>query len=222
MALAWRPLGHGAACRTLAWAEAFVAPRMAAAASGLNADPLAGAVTVAVALVPPGALLVVHVHAPLVPAHGLGAQAHGPAAALVGSTTSVTDSWFALFASPLADHRDVQRHLAHGALRPSHAREQGRQPATQDCHAGQLECPTPRDGAGSQPLGHLVEAVDDLPLSVANFLAIFGGHRLLPSWCSPVAVQPLPYLITGSIYAGFWLAQPLFTEARRETVRKGV
>jgi hypothetical protein len=120
--------GHGAAspaCSTLARAQALVAPRMAAAASGLDADPRAGAAAVPVALVPRGALLVEYVDAPLVAAHGRGAQAHALAAALVGSTTSGTDGWFAFIASSLADHRDVRRYLARGALRPSHVREQG-------------------------------------------------------------------------------------------------
>src|SRR5215211_1289553 len=129
-----RPTTRGlyhAAYVTLARFNAVVAPQVAAAACGPDANPVSRAVPVAVALVPFGAHGVAQIHAPLASVHGRGAEAQAVAvAALVGSTAIITDSRFAFFAPPSADHHDVQRRLAHSALRPDHTREQREQPAT--------------------------------------------------------------------------------------------
>ena len=158
----WHPSGALPTQRT-----AVVAPRMpSAATSNSDADLAPGAVAIAVALVPIGALRVLEVHTPPRAAHGLGAAAVDVAAPGVVRTSSAVDN------------RPGQ--AAWVTLGDGHTWEQGEQPAAQERRASELERLTPRDGASSKPPCRLVETIEDSLLVGARFLlAFFGWQRLL-------------------------------------------
>ena len=141
---------------------------MAAATPNSGADLAPAAASAAVALVPSGTLLVADVHTLLRAVYGLDAEAVGVATTGVFGTPSVIDGW--LTPAPRVARRDGRVRLVHDAAlrRPSHTREYGQQPTTKESRAGQLERPTPGDGARSKPLCYLVEAIDDSLLSEAE------------------------------------------------------